>query len=257
MGKKKLPRFEEGKPLSASALNQVAAAAEKALCLVGTIAKDDLGHEWARRGDGARPYICLNCGSLSGTEGALKECVPCPCLEPVEYWKDEAKKAFAERDEAKRLLKEAKPTIAVDEWRKQFQYETSWESLCVTLEPKFEGWGALRLVPDRLLAVVEAIEKEDKIVARMDAPAEFIRTLRAAGKDVFVPVGAWSGEGKVGILQLGVNVDVHLNNALPSGTMRLFLEHCEYKEFQFPAAPPTVHGFPIPKEPPKERPANR
>jgi very-short-patch-repair endonuclease/predicted RNA-binding Zn-ribbon protein involved in translation (DUF1610 family) len=249
---KKLPRFEDGQVLSASKLNQIAEAvedistsSEKYVDAVGcpSCGSDKIA---CKAGDEVWTWKCQNCGAIGDLQlqpvvkgqdakepvktFGQADCSKAVWGEVAEHWKAEAKKAFSERDELKRKLREAKPALAEDEWRSQFQKDVPWGPLCYSGEP-------LHLVPDCLLRVVEGIENKDKAVARIDAPAEFVRILRSAGRDVFVPVGAWIGSAQVGILQLGVNVPVHLNNTFDKGDIRLFLQNYEYKEFQFPIAP--------------------
>ena len=167
----KMPRFEDGKPLSASKLNKLSEAIE----------------------------------------------------ESTTYWKAEAERAFAERDAAKRRLREAVPSVAAEEWRKQFFKDIELPEVMPTSV-------------DFFLGLLESVEKENKTITRIDVPAELLRALRGFGRTVFDSATGWffRDTGLVGTLNLITPVDIYLNNAL-GGKARLYLEKVGYREYEFPA----------------------
>ena len=187
---KKMPRFESGKPVSASSLNQMSEAIEK-------INKPD----------------CVEDNTPT-------------------YWEVEAKKAFAERDEAKRNLREVAPTVAANEWRKQF-----YKDVQLPVEP---------ISINFFLDLIEDAEKENKTIGRIDAPPELLKVMRNFGRSVFDCEARYDllkETGFVGQLLLVPPIYVYLNNRL-SGKVRLYLEKINYREYEFPVEPLT---FPKPK----------
>lgn len=272
---KKMPRFEDGKPLPASKLNETAEtvanpasakasreavmadyektlAAKTAGTLVGTVVKDRRGHEWVRRGDVAQPHICINCGCLTETDEALKDCSPCPWREPERlrrehdelkrkadedwrdmeqasaHWEREAKKAFAERDELKKRLREASGAIGADEWRRQFVKD---------IDPATDPWDTNNL-GEFFHRYLESIEKENRTIVRMDVPADLLAMMRKLGRGIFdsnTAIG-YRDTGLVGVLNLITPIEVYLNNSL-GGKARFYLEKVGYREYDYPAAP--------------------
>jgi hypothetical protein len=41
-----------------------------------SLKKDQYGHMWIDRGKAVCPFICKNCGALSGTDDAFQNCLP-------------------------------------------------------------------------------------------------------------------------------------------------------------------------------------
>ena len=194
---KKLPRFEDGKPLSASKLNQIAET-DEVECL---------------------PRIVI--------PETIRTASP---DEQIDHWQAEAKKAFAERDALKAKLREAAPSVAAEDWRKQFFKD---------IDPSTEAFPTHCPI-DFFLFHLEAAEKEGKTITRIDAPAELLKIIRKLGATMnLVDASGRTGytdSGFVGTLNLPTPIDIYLNNSL-GGKVRLYLEKVGYREYDYPVNP--------------------
>ena len=161
------------------------------------------------------------------------------------YWEVEAKKAFAERDELKRKLREAAPSVAAEEHRKQFIRDIEWKTVELG---KFKGITSCdgerftscdgeRFSLPQFYALLETIERTGKTVLRMDCPAEFITALRGLGTSLFdsSTLREFSQNGIMGSLHIPAHpgIDIFLNNKMKD-KIRLFLEDVGYREYEFP-----------------------
>ena len=166
---------------------------------------------------------------IPGKDKLFRECaddIADHLVSKVAYWEAEAKKAFKERDELKHELREVAPSIAAEEWRKQFTREIDWKDLLI------EDNEYLHVSIDKVLDLIESIEKENKIIVRIDASASFIKVLKKSGDNCFRTTGKMlQKDGLIGTFM--TSIDIFLNNS-KEDKITLFLEDVNYREYDFP-----------------------
>ena len=165
----------------------------------------------------------------------------------LDRWRTIAKKAFEQRDEAKRKLREAEEKL--DEVQKKVAAgeEISAMERALTIDLSIanlitmEGDAANELFALHVfLAEFEQIEAANKMVVRIDAPAKAFKTFRHWGQSVFCPSTSRlvAQEGEMGVLAVPYGIPVHLNNRIKSEgieepVLRFYLGKIPFKKHEF------------------------
>ena len=141
----------------------------------------------------------------------------------VDFWKEEAQKAFKERDELKHKLREAAPLVATEEWRKQFHRD-------------IERNPAANFEYDEFLGILSQAESENKLIDRIDVSAYVLREMRQWGSCVFQEATT-SETLKRGIVGQVLYTYIYLNNDLGMKMRTYFRPISKPDEYEFPVQP--------------------
>ena len=168
----------------------------------------------------------------------------------VQYYRNQAEAAFAERDKAKAKLREAVQSLSelesegslskhVQKFIRDFDITKDKRLAIDQVNAKDDHFFHLNWFLDR----VAEIEETNHMAVRVEGSAGTIRWLRHFGMSIFKP---WVAEdarknGQVGVIEM-LSLPVFLNNTL-KGIIRFFVKPIALKPFDFPCEPDPKINF--------------